>query len=385
MWFGACTSSIGTWMQIVAQGWLIYRLSHSAFLLALDQFLGGIPIFLFSLIGGVVADRIERRKILLVSQYMQMGSATLLTILVATGVVHVWHILCLSFVSGLAQAFGGPAYQALIPTLVDREDMPNAIALNSIQFNMAVTIGPALAGQALAKLGEKWCFGLNAISFLAPIITLSIITTRFLPVSTGESMFSSLKEGIKFLRKQNSMEALIVLAFCMTALSMPMRTYMPVFVKDIFHRGPETYGNLLSLMGLGSICGSLFVAERGNIRHKGRFAISVLICLGVGISGFSFSKSLPLSYAMLVLVGASMMAVFATVTSLVQLITTNEMRGRVMSVYTCAFRGGMPMGNLLSGWLVPLFTAPVVLGVNGLLLILVALYFLLVQRRVAML
>jgi predicted MFS family arabinose efflux permease len=385
MWFGACTSSIGTWMQIVAQGWLIYRLSHSAFLLALDQFLGGIPIFLFSPIGGVVADRIERRKILLVSQYMQMGSAALLTILVATGVVHVWHILCLSFVSGLAQAFGGPAYQALIPTLVDREDMPNAIALNSIQFNMAVTIGPALAGQALAKLGEKWCFGLNAISFLAPIITLSIITTRFLPVSTTESMFSSLKEGIKFLRRQNSMEALIVLAFCMTALSMPMRTYMPVFVKDIFHRGPETYGNLLSLMGLGSICGSLFVAERGNIRHKGRFAISVLICLGVGISGFSFSKSLPLSYAMLLLVGASMMAVFATVTSLVQLITTNEMRGRVMSVYTCAFRGGMPMGNLLSGWLVPLFTAPVVLGVNGLLLILVALYFLLVQRRVAML
>jgi predicted MFS family arabinose efflux permease len=385
MWFGACTSSIGTWMQIVAQGWLIYRLSHSAFLLALDQFLGGIPIFLFSLIGGVVADRIERRKILLVSQYMQMGSATLLTILVATGVVHVWHILCLSFVSGLAQAFGGPAYQALIPTLVDREDMPNAIALNSIQFNMAVTIGPALAGQALAKLGEKWCFGLNAISFLAPIITLSIITTRFLPVSTTESMFSSLKQGIKFLRRQNSMEALIVLAFCMTALSMPMRTYMPVFVKDIFHRGPETYGNLLSLMGLGSICGSLFVAERGNIRHKGRFALSVLIFLGVGISGFSLSKFLPLSYAMLVLVGASMMAVFATVTSLVQLITTNEMRGRVMSVYNCAFRGGMPMGNLLSGWLVPMFTAPVVLGVNGLLLILVALYFLLVQRRVAML
>jgi predicted MFS family arabinose efflux permease len=385
MWFGACTSSIGTWMQIVAQGWLIYRLSHSAFLLALDQFLGGIPIFLFSLIGGVVADRIERRKILLVSQYMQMGSAALLTILVAAGVVHVWHVVCLSFVSGLAQAFGGPAYQALIPTLVDREDMPNAIALNSIQFNMAVTIGPALAGQALAKLGEKWCFGLNAISFLAPIITLSIITTRFLPVSTTESMFSSLKEGIKFLRRQNSMEALIVLAFCMTALSMPMRTYMPVFVKDIFHRGPETYGNLLSLMGLGSICGSLLVAERGNIRHKGRFALSVLICLGVGISGFSLSKYLPLSYAMLVLVGASMMAVFATVTSLVQLITTDAMRGRVMSVYNCAFRGGMPMGNLLSGWLVPMFTAPVVLGVNGLLLILVALYFLLVQRRVAML
>ena len=368
MWFGACTSSIGTWMQIVAQGWLIYRLSHSAFLLALDQFLGGIPIFLFSLIGGVVADRMERRKILLVSQYMQMASAAVLTVLVAAGMVHVWHILCLSFVSGLAQAFGGPAYQALIPTLVEREDMPNAIALNSIQFNMAVAIGPALAGQALAKLGEKWCFGLNALSFLAPIISLSIISTRFLPERTTESMFSSLKQGIKFVRRQASMEALIVLAFCMTALSMPMRTYIPVFVKDIFHRGPETYGNLLSLMGIGSICGSLIVAERGNMRNKGRFALTMLICLGAGIAVFAISKSLPLSYAMLVLVGASMMAVFATVTSLVQLITTNEMRGRVMSVYNCAFRGGMPMGNLVSGWFVPIFTAPVVLGVNGVLL-----------------
>src|ERR1700681_4357746 len=196
MWFGACTSSIGTWMQIVAQGWLIYRLSHSAFLLALDQFLGGIPIFLFSLIGGVVADRVERRKILLSSQYVQMATAAILTLLVAMDLVHVWHILCLSFVSGLAQAFGGPAYQALIPTLVEKEDMPNAIALNSIQFNMAVTIGPALAGQALARLCEKWCFGLNALSFLAPVISLSIISARFLPVTTGESMFSSMKQGI---------------------------------------------------------------------------------------------------------------------------------------------------------------------------------------------
>src|SRR5271167_2191174 len=383
MWFGACTSSIGTWMQIVAQGWLIYRLSHSAFLLALDQFLGGIPIFLFSLIGGVVADRVERRKILLGSQYVQMLSAGVLTILVATGLVHVWHILCLSFISGFAQAFGGPAYSALIPTLVEKEDMPNAIALNSIQFNVAVMVGPALAGQALAKLGEKWCFGLNALSFLAPIIALTMITSRFLPIKTGESIYSSLKQGIQFARKQGSMEALIVLAFCMTALAMPMRTYIPVFVKDIFHRGPETYGNLLALMGLGSIFGSLTIATAGNFKRKGRVALFALICLGAGISGFAISKSVPLSGVLLVVVGASMMAVFATVTSLVQLITTNEMRGRVMSVYNCAFRGGMPMGNLLSGWLVPVFTAPVVLSVNGLLLVLMALYFLLVQRRVA--
>lgn len=383
VWLGACTSSIGTWMQIVAQGWLIYRLSHSAFLLALEQFLGGIPIFLFSLIGGVFADRVERRRILLVSQYVQLASAGLLTILVATGVVHVWQILCLSFVSGLAQAFGGPAYQALIPNLVEREDMPNAIALNSIQFNLAVTIGPALAGQALAKLGEAWCFGLNTISFLAPVAALSLITTRFMPQKTTDSMMRSLKEGIVFVRQRDSMESLIGLAFLMTALSMPLRTYIPVFVKDLFHRGPETYGNLLSLMGVGSIIGSLTIAGLGNIQRKGRLALTMLLCLGTGIAGFSWFHSLPFSYTMIVLVGFSMMGVFATVNSLVQLIATEEMRGRVMSVYNCAFRGGMPMGNLISGWLISLFSAPLVLAVNGLLLFLLALFFLLVKRRVA--
>ena len=383
MWIGACTSSIGTWMQIVAQGWLIYRLSHSAFLLGLDQFLGGIPIFLFSLIGGVVADRVERRRILLMSQYVQMASAAALTILVATGHVQVWQILCLSFVSGLAQAFGGPAYQALIPTLVSREDMPNAIALNSIQFNLAVMVGPALAGQALAHLGERWCFGLNALSFLAPIISLSIITTRFLPPKATSTMLNSLKDGIRFVRKQPSMEALVIIAFCMTAFSAPMRTNLPVFVKDIFQRGPETYGNLLALMGLGSIVGSLSVASAGNIGKRGKVALAAIISLGASIVGFSASRFLPLSGAMLVLSGASMMAAFAMVSSLVQLITTDEMRGRVMSVYNVAFRGGMPMGNLLSGWLVPILSAPVVLGINGSVLMLVALLFLIVHRRVA--
>ncbi len=382
MWVGACTSSIGTWMQIVAQGWLIYRLSHSAFLLALDQFLGGIPIFLLSLIGGVIADRVERRKILLGSQYLQLASAATLTVLVATNMVHVWQILCLSLVSGFAQAFGGPAYSALIPTLVDRDDMPNAIALNSIQFNLAVTVGPALGGITLARLGEKWCFGLNALSFVAPIITLSLITTRFLPQKTTDSMLSSLKQGIQFVRKQGSMEALIVLAFCMTALSMPLRTYFPVFVKDIFRRGPETYGQLMSMMGIGSICGSLFIASLGNFKHKGRIALTMLMVLGAAITGFALSKSLPVSYAVVVLAGFAMMTVFATVTSLVQLITTEEMRGRVMSVYNCAFRGGMPMGNLVSGWLVPVFTAPVVLGVNGVVLVLLAAYFIVTRSRV---
>jgi len=383
MWIGACTSSIGTWMQIVAQGWLIYRLTHSARLLAADQVLGGLPIFLFSLVGGVFADRIERRKLLLGSQYLQMASAAALTALVAFDIVHVWEILTLSFVSGFAQAFGGPAYQALIPTLVSKDDMPNAIALNSIQFNVAVMIGPALGGIALHNFGEKWCFGLNAISFLAPVIALSIIKTRFLPLKTGESVIHAMKEGFRFIRRQPSMEMLILLAFCMTFLSVPMRTFFPVFAKDIFHRDAETYAMFLTMLGLGSIVGSLGVAWMGNFRNKGRVALTMMICLGAGISGFSLSTKLPISFVMLFITGASMMAVFASINSLVQLIVANEMRGRVMSVYNFAFRGGMPMGNLLSGWLVPIFTAPIVLAVNGLLLIVAALWFLLVQRGVA--
>ena len=383
MWIGACTSSIGTWMQIVAQSWLIYSLTNSPEMLALDQFLNGIPIFLFSLVGGVLADRMDRRHVLLGSQFVQMGCALTLAALVGFHVVQVWMILCLSFVAGLAQAFGGPAYAALIPTLVDKEDMPNAIALNSIQFNVAVTVGPALGGIALHSLGQTWCFALNALSFVGPILTLNLIKTRFLPVKTGESIMTSMKQGFHFIRRQGAMEVLIVLAFLMTFLAVPARTYLPVFAKDVFHRGSETYALFLSLSGVGSIAGALTVAALGNVRNKGRVALTLLICLGASMAGFALSTSLWASCVMLFLFGGAMIGVFAMVSSLVQLITTNEMRGRVMSVYNCAFRGGMPMGNLVTGKLVGLYTAPVVLGVDGLLLVAMAVWFLLVHRRVA--
>ena len=383
MWMGACASSIGTWMQILAQSWLVLKLSDSPFLLGLDAFLGGIPIFLFSLVGGVVADRFERRKVLLLSQCVQMGAAFLLTALIGFHLVRVWQILCLSFLTGFAQAFGGPAYQALIPTLVDKEDMPNAIALQSIQFNVARVVGPALGGIALTQLGEKWCFGLNGLSFFAPIVSLLMIQTRFYPQKTSESILVGMKQGISFIRSQSAMESLMVLAFCMTALGVPMMTFLPVFARDVFHQGPTTFTLFLSASGVGSIVGALTVAALGNVRHKGRIALIMLTCLGAGIAGFSLSTSVWLSCVMLFLSGASLISVFALVNSLVQLITTNEMRGRVMSVYNFAFRGGMPMGNLLTGWLVPLYSAPLVLAVNGLVLMAVALYFLGVQRRVA--
>jgi MFS family permease len=383
MWIGACTSSIGTWMQVLAQSWLVLKLSNSAFLLGLDAFLGGLPIVLFSLIGGVIADRMDRRKVLLTSQYVQMSCAFLLTILIVTHVVKVGMILCLSFVAGLAQAFGGPAYQALIPMLVEKEDMPNAIALQSIQFNVARVIGPALGGLALYQLGEVWCFGLNGLSFLAPIVSLTVIKTRFLPAKTSESILDGMKQGITFIRKQSAMEGLMILAFCMTALGIPMMTFLPVFAKDIFQQGPKTLTLFFSASGFGSIVGALTVAALGNVNHKGRIALILLTCLGGTIAGFALSRTLWLSCLMLFLSGATLISVFALVNSLVQLITTNEMRGRVMSVYNFAFRGGMPLGNLMTGWLVPMFSAPIVLAVNGVVLVAVALYFLAVQRRVA--
>jgi len=383
MWIGACTSTIGTWMQNVAQAWLIYTLTNSKFLLALDQALIGLPVMLFSVVGGVIADRVDRRYALLGSQYVQMASAFTLTVLVVLNIVKVWEILSLSFLVGCAQSFGGPAYSALIPTLVDKEDMPNAIALNSIQFNVAVTIGPALGGIALHSLGMAWCFGLNGISFLAPIIVLGMLQTRFLPERTSESILSSMRQGFRFIRKQGAMAMLIVLAFLMTFLAVPARTFLPVFARDIFHRESETYAMFLSVSGLGSIVGALAVAGLGNVRNKGRVALFMLVCLGATISGFALSTSLVISYLMLFLFGGSMIAVFAMVISLVQLITTNEMRGRVMSVYNTAFRGGMPVGNLVTGWLVPIFTAPLVLSVAGLMIIALALYFLLIERRVA--
>lgn len=383
LWFGACTSSIGTWMQIVAQSWLVLSLSGSAFLLGLDNFLAQVPILMFSLIGGVIADRIDRRRVLLASQYTQMACSFILTVLILLGWVKVWHILGLSFVVGFAQAFGGPAYQALVPMLVEKEDLPNAIALNSIQFNLARVIGPMLGGIALTQLGAAWCFALNGVSFIAVIISLLLLGVKFVPESTKESILTGVKQGISFIHHQGAMVSLIALAFLMTALAIPLITFLPVFAKDVFHRGPATFTILLSCSGAGSVVGALVVAAMGNIRKKGRTALLMLLLLGAGIAGFSVSKSLVMSCLLLFLTGAALIAVFSMISSLVQLITANEMRGRVMSVYNVAFRGGMPLGSLVTGWLVPMYTAPPVMAVNGLLLVVVSGYFLLMHRRVA--
>jgi predicted MFS family arabinose efflux permease len=383
MWFGACTSSIGTLMQTFAQAWLVLQLTNSPFLLGLDSFLGSIPIVLFSLVGGVFADRTERQKLLLGSQFVQMACALSLAVLFGTGVVKIWQILTLSFVVGTAQSFGGPAYSALIPTLVKTEDLPNAIALNSIQFNVARVLGPTVGGVALAFLGAAWCFGLNAVSFIAVIISLLIIHPHFVPSRSRESVLTSMKEGFHFIRNQGTMEALIVLAFMMTLLAFPLIVFLPVFAKDVFHGGPKLYTVFLVCSGIGSICGALMVAALGKHKHMGLLVLLMLLGLGVFIGGFALSRNFILSCVLIFISGGLLLAVFTSISSLVQLIAPDNMRGRVISVQNVAFRGGMPVGSLVVGALIKQFTAPTVLTWNGVLLTLLALYFLLVHRKVA--
>ncbi|HUS06253.1 MAG TPA: MFS transporter [Bryobacteraceae bacterium] len=386
LWVGACTSSIGTWMQTVAQSWLVFRLSQSAFMLGLDSFLGQIPIFLFSLLGGVIADRMDRRKLLVGSQVVQMTCAFSLAAMFAYFHVQVWEILALSFVVGLAQAFGGPAYQALIPTLVDAKDLPNAIALNSIQFNLARVVGPALGGIALTELGAAWCFSLNGVSFIAVIVSLLALQMRPIPPRSGDSILKSMKEGIAFIRKQPAMEPLICLAFLMTLLGVPLITFLPVVVQDVFHMGPvmgpKIFTLLLCTSGAGAVAGALIVAALGHVHNKGQVALMTLIGLGTLMAAFALSRNLTLSCVLLFLAGAALIGVFAMISSLVQLIAPDQMRGRVMSVYNVAFRGGMPIGSLISGALIKETSVGTVLAANGVLLVLVGLFFLLVQRRV---
>jgi predicted MFS family arabinose efflux permease len=382
MWIGACTSQVGTQMQVLAQSWMVLQLSGNPALLGLDSFLGTIPIVLFSLVTGVLADRTERQRLLLGSQIVQMTCAFLLATLFATGVVHIWEILTLSFIVGTAQSFGGPAYSALIPTLVKPQDLPNAVALNSIQFNLARVIGPVLGALALA-IGAAWCFALNGVSFIAVIITLLIIRPHFVPSKTGESVLNSMREGFQFIRNQAAMEALIVLAFSMTLLAFPLIVVLPVFARDVYHGDPVLYSRLLVSLGVGSVLGALVVAGLGKYKHQGRAALLMLVLLGILITAFALSRELIWSAILLFFCGATLLAVFTTISSLVQMITADHMRGRVMSVYNVAFRGGTPFGSLIVGVLVKEYSAPRVVACNGVLLAILGLYFLLVQRKIA--
>ncbi len=367
-------------MQILAQSWLVYKLSNSSVYLGLDAFFGQIPIFLFSLFGGVFADRKSRRALLLISQFIQMTCAFVLTALVYTNRVHVWHIWCLSFTVGIAQSFGGPAYSALIPTLVKKEDLTNAIALNSIQFNLARVVGPALGGIALTKLGAFWCFGLNGLSFVAVIYTLLLIHPPFVPAKTQASVLASMKEGIRFIRVREGMPALVALAFLLTLLSYPLITFLPVMARDVLGGGPDTFTLLVCMSGIGSVAGALLIAGMKQ-QDQARRSIIVMALLGLLILGFGASRFLPASVLLILGAGAALMIVFASNLSMVQLHLDDAMRGRVMSVYNVAFRGGMPFGSLVSGLLIKQASAPIIMMGNGILIVVLAAYFMLFDRK----
>jgi predicted MFS family arabinose efflux permease len=380
MWIGACASTIGTFVQQFAQSWLVYDLTKNPFYLGLDLFLGQLPIMTLSLFGGVFADRLDRRKLLLGSQYIQMTCAFLLAILFVTHTVKIWHILTLSFIVGLGQSFGGPAYSALLPTLVPTDDLSNAIAMNSIQFNLARVIGPTIGGLAYSAFGATWCFTLNGLSYLAVIASLFTIQVKFVPAKTQQRVLSSMKEGIRFIR-ESGMSALVLLAFCTTLFGFSLNGFLPVIVQNIFHRGPETYTLLLVFSGSGSICGALIIAAIEKAKGKERLTLFILILLGLITIGFALSRWLPLSCLLIFLGGVAIMASASLMLSLAQLSTTDAMRGRVMSVYNLAFRAGIPLGALALGRIIPLVGISLALSATGAILVAISAAFLLLRHN----
>lgn len=383
MWTGACISQVGTQMQTAAQAWTVFTLSKdNSFYLGVDVFLAQIPIVLFSLLAGVLADRRDRRAILLSSQYTQMVCAFIMATLAFTGLIAVWHIWVLSFIVGTAQAFGGPSYSALIPTLVPKEHLPNAIAMNSIQFNLARVIGPTIGGIALTTVGAVWCFGLNGLSFLVVIATLYMINVGFVPQRSREPVLGSMKEGFGFILSRPGMKPLIVLSFMVTLLGFQLIFSLLPFVKEAFKGGPQTYTTMLSFSGVGTVAGALMVAAMGKSKNQGRNQLLTLVALGVITFGFAFSPNVYVACFMIALAGVALMAVFNMNTSLVQLIVPDDMRGRVMSVYNLAIRGGGALGPLIFGSLIPIFGAKFVIASAGVALSLLGLYFLVFNRRV---
>ena len=371
LWTAAFTSAVGTWMQRFAQQWLVYDLTGSAFYLGLDMFVGNVPLLLFTLIGGVTADRYDRRHMLMASQILQMICALILTALVFTETVRLPYILVLSFTTGLAQAFGGPAFQSLIPALVPRKTLPNAVALNSIQFNLAQSVGPLIGGLVFTTLGLVACFGINSASFLVVIVVLSLLQVSPPNPAQRRPVLEELKGGLTYVGTGGALLALTILAISTTSLGLPIRAFLPVFAGD-----PNTLSQMMTSLGTGAVVGALVVAWLGSFERMGLALLRVLVVFGGLIAVFALLPVSPLSYLLLFLAGAALLIVFSLTASLVQLNVPDELRGRVMSIYLMAFRGGMPLGSLVSGYLTTFASTQTIIALNGGLLVMVALYFL---------
>jgi len=375
---GQGISLIGTWMQRVAQSWLVYRLTDSVFLLGVVGFATQIPTFLVAPFAGVLVDNKNRYRILLASQIFAGIQATILAILVLTNTVEVWHIIVLGVLLGIINAFDMPSRQSLIVEMIEnRDDLSNAIALNSTMVNGARLIGPTIAGLIIAAVGEGICFLLNALSFLAVIGALPAMKLNLPPVQKkGIAMLSNLKEGFKYAFGFPPIRAILLLLALVSIMGMPYTVLMPIFARDILHGGPHTMGFLMGSVGVGALVGALYLASRKSVIGLTRVIVFAAATFGAGLILFSFSRNLYVSIGLLFFVGMGMMLQMATSNTLLQTLVDDDKRGRVLSFYNMSFFGMAPLGSFLAGSLASKIGTPATVAFGGITCIIGALIFL---------
>ena len=369
MWAGAFVSSLGTWTQDVALSWLIHERFHNPNYLSLRQFAAEAPLIAFMAVGGAMADRIDRRRILLTSQFVQMSMAAALGFLYATDRLGVAAIVAIAFFTGLAQSQSAPTYQAVLTSIVPPTHIPNAVALNSLQFNLSRFLGPALAGFLLATVGTGPCFLVNALSFLAVIVAIWRISVPPPAAgSTSKSLAESLKDGFRHLAGDPVLGRLTLLALCGSFLCFPLITFMPVIADLRLGMGASGYSLLLSSFGLGAIVGAITTAHRGKVEGRGRLLLLAFMGYGLLATAALLSRTPLLTAALLFAAGVCMVTAFSILNSLVQETAPSALRGRVLSLFGLAFRGGGPLGGLVAGLLILGLGAPAVLAAYSLLL-----------------
>ncbi len=359
-WFGNFLSNVGTWMQNVAEGWLVMQLAKDKpeFWLGVLGFATTAPMMVFALIGGVIADRVNRRKLMMITQTSMMVFAFTLWGLTATHRVNIPLMILLSFLNGLAMALNTPAYQSIVPSLIPREDLTNAIALNSAQFNMSRVIGPTLGGFAMAWLGISNNFLLNALSFVAVLIALMKITYPPVYPPGDTTLWENLSEGFTYLFSRREMLMLVYLVAIASILGIPYATFVPLFAKDILHLGESGFGLLMASSGAGAFLGAATIALMKRTRSRGRFVVFAALAFYLCLFAFALSRNLMLSAILLGAIGYCMILMVATVNSLLQHLSADHMRGRVMSIYATAFLGFAPIGSLLAGSVAGTIGAP---------------------------
>lgn len=374
-WIGQLISLSGTWMQSVAQSWLVYELTKSPFFLGLVAASGTLPILLFTLAGGIVADRFRKRNLLLFTQALSIIPALLLGLLTDLNIIEVWHVSVLAAILGTINAFDIPARQSFMSELVEKDSLTNAIALNSAAFHGARMIGPVFAGIAIARIGLPACFYLNALSFLAVIIALSMIKTIGEKHKTSLSVTKSFIEGLQFIKKQSDILRLIIMITIFSLIAMPFITLLPVFAGEIFQKGAEGFGMLVGATGAGALSAALFLAFKGDIGNKTKFIAFSAFCISLPLLLFSLSKNFHFSAFILFLIGFGLVSFLATANSFIQLSSPDNLRGRAMSVYTFVFLGTAPIGNALIGAIADLIGAPEVIKISAIVCIIVTIAY----------